>query len=147
MYLVTQDAKRLITFALHVGEALTDAEVDNVVATIDGTAKALAASPSAFATTVVVVETDHGPNAKQRKRIGEALKKLDRHVQVLITSSVVVRAIMTAIRWFTPATPHNHSATFATYPEACVWLVQRTGYKAEVFDTMLAELRKRARAR
>jgi hypothetical protein len=90
---------------------------------------------------VILVETEHGPNASQRKRIGEASSKIARNYQALVTRSAVVRAIMTAIRWFSSAEDRRRQETFATYEEARAWLVKRTGYPGEVFDTMQGEVR------
>jgi hypothetical protein len=147
MLALAQDLKRRITFALHVGGPLTDAELKQVLVAIDASAEALAkAGSDAFCTTVILVETDHGPTATQRKQLGEASRKITRHYQVLVTRSAVVRAIMTAIRWFYPAEQRKHQDTFATYEAARVWLVEHTGHPGEVFDKMIAEVRAKASA-
>lgn len=146
MLATSYDSKRLINVSLHVGEPLTDADIDGIIGTIDTMVQAVAASSEAFATTVVIAEADNGPNAKQRRRIGEAARKITRHYEVLITTSTVVRAITTAIRWFTPSSERNKQATFATYAEARPWLIAHTGHSGEVFDAMLAEVRSRASA-
>ena len=144
MLVVVFDSKRLINFSLHTGDPLTDDETDQIVSYIEKMADGLAANPSVTATTVVLVEADTGPNAKQRKRIGEATKRLVRHNEVLVTSSAVVRAVMTAIRWFAADRTQRRNATFATYAEARAWLVQNSAHGAEVYDAMLAEVRSRA---
>ena len=142
MVVLSQDLKRFITVTLHVGAALTEAELREVLGAIDHAAEALArAGPDAFWTTVVLAETEHGPNATQRKRIGEASRKLARNYQALVTPSAVVRAIMTAIRWFHAPEERKRHETFATYEEARAWLVKRTGHPGEVFDRMLADVR------
>ena len=144
MLVVAFDSNRLINFSLHTGDPLTDAETDQIVSYIEKMANALKANPSATATTVVLAETDTGPNAKQRKRIGEATKRLARHNEVLITSSAVVRAIMTAIRWFAAERADRKNATFSTYAEARAWLVRNGVHGTEIYDAMLAEVRARA---
>ena len=146
MLATAYDSTRLINVSLHVGEPLTDADVDGIIATIGSMAEAVAAGKEAFATTVVIAEANNGPNAKQRRRIGEAARKITRHCQVLVTTSTVVRAITTAIRWFTPSNERNEQATFATYAEARPWLIAHTGHSGEVFDAMLAEVRSRVGA-
>jgi hypothetical protein len=148
VFLIVNDVKRLINFSLHVGGPLTDAELAVILANIDATAEALAHAPeAAFSTTVVLVESENGLNAAQRKRLGEASRKITRSHQVLITRSAVARAVMTAIRWFSPPGERERQATFATYEEARTWLVERTSHPADVFDRMLRELRAEARAK
>jgi hypothetical protein len=148
MFLVAFDSKRLISVSLHVGEALSEVEFQMVLDTIDKSAAALdAAGKDAFFTTLILVDTDKAPNAAQRKRIGEATKRLTRGYQVLVTRSAVVRAFQTAIRWFSPANDQLQHQTFATYEEARSWLVPRTGHTASVFDEMRADLLAQARAR
>jgi len=145
MFLIAHDDERLISFSMHVGDGLTEAEVQAIVDSIERSTALLArAGNDVVFTTVVVVDTDHGPTAGQRKRIGQASKLLARSNQVLVTRSAVVRAMMTAMRWFAPADAHNHQETFA---EARAWIVQRSGHPAHVFDAMRAELLGRMRAR
>src|SRR5579884_3912357 len=115
------DTKKLISFTLHTGAPLTDGEVETILTNIDAMANALADDPKAHATTVVIVDAESGPSAKQRQRIGEASRKIKRGYQVLVTRSTLVRAIMTAIRWFSPANEKNQHASFATWPEARAW--------------------------
>lgn len=142
MIVTVVDTKRLINISLHVGGALREADVSTIMTTIDTMATALkAAGPSGRVTTLIIVETENGPNAAQRQRIGEAMKRLDRGYQVLVTRSMAIRAVMTAIRWFSPANEYHQQTTCATYEEARAWLVQRSSHPAEVFDAMYAELR------
>ena len=142
MIATVHDTVRLINLSLHVGAALNEKDVTTILATIDTMAAAMkAAGRDARVTTLVVVDTDNGPNAAQRKRIGEAMKGIDRGYQVLVTRSAAIRAIMTAIRWLSPANEHYQHATCATYEDARAWLVPRSGHPAHVFDAMYAELR------
>src|SRR5512135_2346082 len=144
MYVIAYDSNRVINVSLHVGEPMTDADVDKIVSTIDTMADAIASKKAEFATSIVIIETDTGPSAKQRKRIGEATAKLSRSYQALVTKSAVVRAIVTAIRWFSSGKVGNHHENFATWPEARTWIVQRTGHNADVLDAMVADVRARA---
>jgi hypothetical protein len=136
------DEKNLVTFALRAGTPLTEAELDEVVASIEVLGRAVVVrGPAAFATAVVLVETDNGPNAVQRKKIAEAFKQVPRLYHVMVTRSMVARAITTAVHWLYPANEHHTHASFATYEEARGWLVPRTGHSAAVFDRLYAEVR------
>jgi hypothetical protein len=140
------DAARLITVMIHTGAAPTEAEMTRVVAHIDAVAASVGKSQGASSTTIVIVETDHGPNAAQRKRIGAAAKRISRSYQVLVTRSSVVRAIMTAIRWLSPSDENNHQASYATYEEARAWLVARAGLAGDMIDAVHADAREQLRA-
>jgi hypothetical protein len=141
MIALATDSSRLISLMVHTGAGLSEPEVLRVLANIDAFANAVAKRPNDFATTIIIVETDNGPNAAQRKRIGEAAKRIPRSYQALVTRSAVVRAIMTAIRWFSPADANNHQQSFSTFAEARDWLVARTGHAATVLDALHAEAR------
>ena len=48
MLATSYDSKRLINVSLHLGEPLTDADVDGMIGTIDSMAQAVASSHDAF---------------------------------------------------------------------------------------------------
>ena len=147
MFAMAQDARRLIQLALHVGEAMTDAELEAFIAAIDGMAAAVAERPGVVATIIIIVETEHAPTAIQRRRIGEAGRKIARSRDVMITRSPLVRGVMTAIRWFTRGSAHRVQVTFATYAEARTWLVAESGHPASAFDALHDRARDAARRR
>jgi hypothetical protein len=146
MFVYETDFRRLITFALAVGAPLTERELEGRVANFDELARAVdAAGPDATSTSVLIAETENGPNASQRKRIAEAQRQLDRGVQVLVTRSPAIRAIATAIRWFAPANPKLKQQSFATWEEARTWLVANTKHPAAVLDEMHEKVRAKAK--
>lgn len=143
MYASEYDAERLILFSLHLGDPLSDADVKGIEASIGRLVADASARGDAPATSVVIVETQHLPNAAQRKRIGEAVNRLGRGWQTMVPSSLAARAVMTAIRWFAPPGPGKEDTTYASYDDARAWLVARTGHDGAVFDAMLSRLRAR----
>jgi hypothetical protein len=146
MFVYETDFHRLITFALAVGAPLTERELEGRIANFNELARAVdAAGPDATSTCVMLAETENGPNASQRKRIGEAQRQLDRGVQVLVTRSPAIRAIATAIRWFAPANPKLKQQSFATWEEARTWLVANTKHPGAVLDEMHEKVRAKAK--
>jgi hypothetical protein len=140
MFVTVYDAPRLILFALHTGEALTEQELEGLVAAIrklaaDGTARQL---PT---TALTIVETGNTLNAVQRKRLAAEVSGLRRGCHAVVTDSVLARTAMTAIRWLTPSTDGFEESTHAKYEEARAWLVERTGHPASVLDALLAQVR------
>ncbi len=145
MFVTAYDANRVILVSIHLSGAMTDSDVDKVCSGIDAMAKAVADKKAAFATNIVLAEADSGPSAKQRRRIGEASKKLTHSFQVVVTQSAVIRAVATAIRWFSQGDKGNVQSVLATWPEARLWLVQQTRHPADVLDALVAEARRSAR--
>ena len=145
MFVTAYDPNRVIHVSIHLNGEMTDADVDKVCGGIDAMASAVAAKKALFATNIVLAEADSGPTAKQRKRIGEASKKLTHSFQVIVTQSAIVRAVATAIRWFSQNDKDNVQKVVATWPEARLWLVQQTHYSAEVLDALVAEARRGAK--
>jgi hypothetical protein len=135
MYTSEYDADRVILFSMHVGGALTDAEVDHIVACLNRAA-ADAARQDLPVTNLVIVDSGHSPTALQRKRIGEAVSAVKHGYAAFVVRSPVLRAVITAIGWFRQGNRENVQSTHATYEEARKWLVARSGYEAQVFDAM-----------
>ena len=142
MFVTAYDANRVILVSIHLSGEMTDADVDKVCGGIDTMAKAIDQGKAEFATNIVLAEADSGPSAKQRKRIGEATKKLTHSFQVVVTQSAVIRAVATAIRWFSQDDKQNVQKVLATWPEARLWLVQQTQHPPDVLDALVAQARR-----
>lgn len=141
MLVVTQDLERLITVVLHTDGALSVADVDELVAANRRSAALLETRADRSATVLVIVESEHGPDAAQRKRIAEAAAQVSRCVEAHVTTSSVNRAMMTAIRWMLPRDPARRRETFDTYDEAVTYLVAHTGHPPEAFAALVARAR------
>lgn len=143
MMWIESDPDRLIDLMIHEGPPLTEADLSAIEAACKKTGSAGA---SRFAVSLVLVESDHSPDARQRKRIAEAMKGIPRCYEVLVTKSAAVRAVTTAIRWLVPGDPNRVQSTHASYREALAYLVEKTGQPAVVFDTLHTRLRARMKA-
>lgn len=82
---------------------------------------------------VLIVDLEDGypqANAVQRKNIGEAWAKVPDvgGVITILTSSVLIRGIITAIEWFMKNSPNRRETrAFARVSEAVPWIAERTG--------------------
>jgi hypothetical protein len=141
MLAMAHDTRRVILVALHVGDALTDGELEAMLAAIARMAAAVEERADAIATSVVIVETDHAPTATQRRRIAEAAQKVKRSREAMITKSAIVRGVMTAIRWIARADENRLQGTFPTYADARAWLQANTSHPLEVFDALHRDVR------
>lgn len=69
------------------------------------------------------------PNASMRRQLAEALGKfkVKKPLFALITKSMMIRGILTTVRWIAP-TVHD-SNVFATFEEGALWLEQKRNEK------------------
>jgi hypothetical protein len=142
MFISVFDFPRLISFSIHVGDALTEAELDaTVAAVLEQAAEGVARH--APMTAVVLVETENTLNASQRRRLAAASSKIQWGYQAIVTTSVIARAAMTALAWMRPSTAGFKQSTHGTYADARAWLVQQTKHSPELFDALQADVRRR----
>jgi hypothetical protein len=82
---------------------------------------------------VLFIDLDDGypqPNAVQRKNIGEAWAKVPDvgGVIAIVTTSALIRGIITAIEWFMTNAPNRRDTkAYARASDAVPWLVERSG--------------------
>jgi hypothetical protein len=90
------------------------------------------------------------PNATWRRRFAELRNQSQQIPSVLtaiVTQSLLIRGIITAINWIVPAKPTEHTIAVNSFEEAHVWLRQKTqtslDYIIEMHQQGLAMLPKR----
>jgi hypothetical protein len=82
---------------------------------------------------VLMIDLEDGypqPNAVQRKNIGEAWAKVPDvgGFIAIVTSSALIRGIITAIEWFMKNSPNRRETfAFARATEAMTWLAEQSG--------------------
>ena len=142
MFVHVYDPRRLILFALFPTGAVQRDNDEGIVAH-ERLAADLAQRPLACATTVVIVdETSSVPDASQRKRMADCIRRMTRHRSAFITRSAMARSIVTAIGWLTPSMREVKRSAHASYEEARPWLIEHTGHPSELLDAMHRELRR-----
>jgi len=110
-------------------------------------ARLVAAARTARRQVVLVVDLEDGypqPNAVQRKNIGEAWAKApDVGGSIaIITSSVVIRGIITAIEWFMKNSPNRRETrAFARSDDALAWLAEKSGISRSDLTTVFEAAR------
>lgn len=93
----------------------------------------VAAGRGAARPVALFIELEDGypqPNAVQRKNIGEAWAKVPDvgGVIAIVTSSIVIRGIITGIEWFMKNTPNRRETrAFARSSDAIDWLSEKSG--------------------
>lgn len=90
-----------------------------------------------------ILVTDPGnppPDARWRRQIAEASRDVDPNVLfALVSTSRIVRGVVTAINWIRP--PTYHVDTFSTFAQATAWIEEHGGAAPHVFEGLLAEAR------
>jgi hypothetical protein len=114
-------------------------------------ARLLAAARSGKRRAVLIIDIQDGypqPNALQRKDIGDAWAKahdIDAAIAVL-TSSALIRGIITAIEWFSKnSTNRRETRALARASDAVSWLHEYSGIDAARFDALLDTVRNGSR--
>jgi hypothetical protein len=80
------------------------------------------------------------PNAAWRRRIAEETRRFtSRPLFALVSTSVIVRGVVTAINWIRP--PSYDFASFDTFDAAVAWVESRRGRKVAIASKLLAEAR------
>jgi len=146
MYVSEYDPLRVILLGIYVDGALSEAEVDRIVAS---TQRAVddGARQGAAVTCLIVIESRYGPTAEQRKRLGDATALVKRGHMAFVVRSALIRAVIAAIGWFKQSNPDNVHSTHATYEDARNWLVKHSGQPAHVLDALERRVRSQAQKR
>ena len=80
------------------------------------------------------------PNATWRRRIADETRSLaTRPLFAMVTTSLVLRGVVTAINWIRP--PPYEFATFERFDDALAWVEARRGRKLAIGQRLLAEAR------
>jgi hypothetical protein len=87
------------------------------------------------------------PSAKWRKKIGERSATLKtRPVAALVSSSPLIRGVVTMLDWFAPRRFEAQIA-LARYDDAVTWIESKRGPRRAAFDALLRESQAEARHR
>jgi hypothetical protein len=139
MYVTAYDARRVIIVSLHTGGPLTATDIETIVTTVRRAIRDSTRECCALCS-LVIVESIHGPDATQRKRIGEAASLVTRGHTAFVMPSPVLRAIATGIGWFRTETG-NVQSTHGTYEAARSRLVKCSGHPPGAFDALARKVR------
>ncbi|HEY6727474.1 MAG TPA: STAS/SEC14 domain-containing protein [Polyangiaceae bacterium] len=96
---------------------------------------------------VLLIDLQDGypqPNAVQRKDIGEAWAKIPDvgGVIAIITSSALIRGIITAIEWFMKNSPTRRvTRAFSRSTDAVPWLAEQSGVSTSELNASVEALR------
>jgi hypothetical protein len=140
MLVDAHDFEKLISVWIHASGPLSEADVQRMVDIIDKTSSVLTRKKESVSATIFVVESDHFPNAKQRQQMAIATRALTRGYVAVVNRSMLVRGVMTAMRWINPSKDYQPQL-FSTYQEARDWIVAQTRHPPDAFDVVHAEAR------
>ena len=100
---------------------------------------------------VAIAHNTERPNATWRRKLAELRnqnQQIPRILSVIVTPSLLLRGIITAMNWIVPAKPTEQTIAADNFEEAHAWLRQKTqdplDYLIEMHQQCLAMLPKRA---
>jgi hypothetical protein len=144
MYCPAYDQEKGLLVAISAGELTWSDHVVSMeaLARLDRECASLAGP----LVTVLVVEPDAGqPTAQMRKEYADAQAQMraPRHLFLLVTTSAVVRGVLTAVHWIRPPTGRFHTEAVATFELAVKRAEQERGTPLPQLKRLLAEARRR----
>lgn len=114
--------------------------------------RVVAAARSNRRPVILMVDLQDGypqPTAVERKNIGEAWGKVPDvgGVIAIVTSSALIRGIITAIEWFMKNSPNRRETrAFASSGDAIVWLAEQSGVAPAELTASIEAMRPQRRA-
>jgi len=131
---------------LFSGKTNTDDDFDRYLAAIDELIIRTRGRTD-LAAIILVDEGNPPPNAKHRQRMAQRVKGDDlKLVQALVTSSPLVRGVMTVMTWVTRSR-FEATTVCATLDEAIRWVEAKRGPRRAVFAALHSQARRAAEKR
>jgi hypothetical protein len=93
---------------------------------------------------ILVIDPDVPmPNATWRRRFAKSRSKnLFPFLFVTVTSSQLLRGVLTMVNWVSPPHQNSSTASMASFDEAVAWLEEKTGRKIPIVKKLLEEAMK-----
>lgn len=87
------------------------------------------------------------PNPSWRRRFAELrlLMKAKRRLNVLVTTSAILRGVMTVINWVQPPAPQEEQAIVSTLEEGIRWVETMRGPSRALIERLYQEAREKRR--
>lgn len=138
--------------AILVGRYETPYDPADYAAYLAAFARVVAAARTERRSVVLIIDIQDGypsPNALQRKNIGEAWANATEVTGVIaiISGSVFIRGIITAIEWFLKNSPtRRETRAYARASDAVLWLADQSGVTTSELHAAIEAVRTRRRA-
>jgi hypothetical protein len=129
MFSHAYDPQDALLVGVWSGPTNTDADYDNYLAAFERLCSEGKDHEHGVVTLLVLDPDNPRPDPVQRQRIAAAREAVNVKLDLvgLVTTSVVMRGVITAIRWITSADPRRDDAPHATFEEAVRWAERRRG--------------------
>lgn len=140
MFASGYDSEALTLVVIHGGASSQDIDFELAVKAIDVLADDTCAA-GGVARLMMVVEVDDRPDARWRRRLAEAEKRIPAMYFSFVSSSAIARGVVTAIHWLSPNRPGVVRATHASIAESLRWFEQNGEGSAARLQPLLAHAR------
>jgi hypothetical protein len=140
VYAFAYDRRSSTLVGIKGGEVSTGVDYQSLIDSINQLWAEASATP--FATFVLVIDPgQETPSPLWRQRIAEARTTTQPFRIVIVTSSVVMRGVMTAINWIRPNGAGQKTVSRATLEETIAWLEAEGGRARPIVPTLYAKAR------
>jgi hypothetical protein len=140
VYAFAYDRRSSTLVGVKGGDVCTGVDYQSVIDSINQLWAEASATP--FATFVLVIDPgQQSPSPLWRQRIAEARTTKQPFRIVIVTSSVVMRGVMTAINWIRPNGEGQKTVSRATLEEAIAWIEAEGGKARPMLHTLYAKAR------
>lgn len=144
MFVFAYDEEKACALFLFTGKSNDDADFLRYLASVEDLDRRATGRTDAAIITLVE-EGNPPPNAKWRRAIGEqSVHTKTRPVGALVSSSPLIRGVVTVLDWFAPKRFEAHVAV-ATFDEAIAFIEKRRGPRRRTFLALRAEAQAAAR--
>lgn len=144
MNVLAYDRGSLFSLQIHVSGPLSEEDMVAMLAQIREQFRDSRRTAKPW-TALIVLESDQGADALQRKRLMELLSEAPTGFMAVVTQSALLRALMTALRWM--RTSPITEQTFADCQAARDWLNTSAGVPPSLIDRLIQSARNSALAR
>jgi hypothetical protein len=148
MYTFCDNEALGLIVGVYSGGVTADADYMRCIESIASADKAAVRAGVPLACVLVTDENTRQPSVLWRKRMADANNAIEseRYYFALVTSSFLIRGVMTAIGWLVRPRPHHETGAFDSLESAGAWLQSKTGRHYPVEETYSAARRLRALA-
>lgn len=127
-----------VLLSVFSGSSMSEADYEHALSDITRVDKLAAARKVPFVHVSIVEEGVPLPSPRWRKRFADFSKEIlsEQYYFVMVTKSVVVRGMLTAILWMTDQRTGHHSHVVSSLDEAQRWLGGEIGKSYEYMAAM-----------
>jgi hypothetical protein len=148
MYMSAADEGSTTLVGIYQGRAQHDADYERCIQSIIDADALATARASRFVCLLIIGDEVQRPPPLWRRRMADANNAIraKEYYFALVSPSMLIRGVFTAINWLTKPRPGYHSAPFEHFDQAAEWIRTQTGERYPRLESLEATARAALRA-